>query len=214
MARRRTGVTGVAPIAGLLLAGGLSRRMGGGDKCLRMLGGTTILARIAACVAPQVGSLALNANGDAARFDEFGLPVLPDVIPGNAGPLAGVLTGLEWAATRDCAWLATIPTDAPFLPPDLIGRMADAVVRDGSDMACAASAGRNHPVAGLWPVRLRGALRQAMTAENIRKVDRWTDRYKLSIVEFIADPYDPFFNVNRPEDLDRAEQIIALVDTI
>ena len=207
-------MTGGAPIAGLLLAGGLSRRMGGGDKCLRMLGGTTILARIAACIAPQVGPLALNANGDAARFDDFGLPVLPDVMPGNAGPLAGVLTGLEWASARGCSWLATIPTDAPFLPPELIGRMVDAVASEGSDMACAASAGRNHPVAGLWPVRLRAALRHAMTVENIRKVDRWTGGYELSVVEFTSDPYDPFFNVNRPEDLERAEEIMALVDTI
>jgi molybdopterin-guanine dinucleotide biosynthesis protein A len=207
-------MTGGAPIAGLLLAGGLSRRMGGGDKCLRILGGTTILARIATCVAPQVGPLALNANGDAARFDDFALPVLPDVIPDNAGPLAGVLTGLEWAAAQDCAWLATIPTDAPFLPRDLIGRMADAVAREGSDMACAASAGRNHPVVGLWPVRLRAALRDAMTVENIRKVDRWTGQYKLSVVDFTVESYDPFFNVNRPEDLERAEQIIASVKTI
>jgi molybdopterin-guanine dinucleotide biosynthesis protein A len=207
-------MTGGASIAGLLLAGGLSRRMGGGDKCLRMLGGTTILARIAACVAPQVGALALNANGDAARFDDFDLPVLPDVIPDNAGPLAGVLTGLEWAAAQGCAWLATIPTDAPFLPRDLIGRMADAVAREGSDMACAASAGRNHPVVGLWPVRLRAALRGAMTVENIRKVDRWTGRYNLSVVDFTGDSYDPFFNVNRPEDLERAEQIVASVTVI
>ncbi len=204
-------MTGATPIAGLLLAGGLSRRMGGGDKCLRMLGGETILARIAARIAPQLGPLALNANGDPARFDEYGLPVLPDVIPGNAGPLAGVLTGLEWAAERDCAWLATIPTDAPFLPLDLIARLAAAATREGSDMVCAASAGRNHPVVGLWPVRLRAALRLAMVAEDIRKVDIWTCRYKLSVVEFASEPYDPFVNVNRPEDLDRAEQILTLV---
>ena len=205
-------MSGVAPIAGLLLAGGLSRRMGGGDKCLRMLGGETILARIVARVAPQLGPLALNANGDAARFDEFGLPVLADVFPGNAGPLAGVLTGMEWAAEQKCVWLATIPTDAPFLPLDLIGQMGAAVAREGSDMACAASAGRNHPVIGLWPVRLRSALRHAMAAEDIRKVDSWTGRYKLSVVEFASDPYDPLFNANRPEDLDRAEQILTLAE--
>ena len=207
-------MTGGASIAGLLLAGGLSRRMGGGDKCLRVLGGETILARIIARVAPQFGPLALNANGDPARFDEFGLTVLPDVIPGNAGPLAGVLTGLEWAAARGCDWLATIPTDAPFLPRDLIARMADAVAREGSDMACAASAGRNHPVVGLWPVRLRAALRHAMTVEDIRKVDAWTGRYALSVVAFASDPYDPFFNANRPEDLERAQTILALADPI
>ena len=201
---------GVGPIAGLLLAGGLSRRMGGGDKCLLMLGGETILARIITRVAPQLGPLALNANGDASRFDTFGLPVLPDVVTGNVGPLAGVLTGLEWAAARDCGWLVTIPTDAPFLPMDLVARMAEAVARDGTDMACAASAGRNHPVFGLWPVRLRDALRHAMVAEDIRKVDAWTGRYTLSVVEFASDPYDPFFNANRPEDLVEAEKILTL----
>jgi len=203
-------VTAAAPIAGLLLAGGLSRRMGGGDKCLRLLGGEPILSRIIARVAPQLGPLALNANGDAARFAGFGLPVLPDVIPGNAGPLAGVLTGLEWAEARAGGWLATMPTDAPFPPLDLIARMVDAIARDGSDMACAASAGRNHPVFGLWPVRLGAALRHAMTVDDIRKVDAFTGRYKLSVVEFASEPHDPFFNANRPEDLEQAERILAL----
>ncbi len=146
-------------VAGVLLAGGLSRRMGGGDKALRTLGGETILARVIARARPQVGALALNANGDAARFKAYQLPVIADVIEGFAGPLAGVLTGMEWAARSapECPWVASFATDAPFLPGDLIARLLRAVERDGADMACAASAGRHHPVFGLWPVRLAGA---------------------------------------------------------
>ena len=198
-------------VAGVLLAGGLSRRMGGGDKCLRHLGGETILARIIRCVAPQVGPLALNANGDPSRFSAYGLPVLPDVVGGNAGPLAGVLTGMEWAAAHhpECAWLASFPTDAPFMPDDLVRSMIAATEREGADMACAASAGRTHPVAGLWPVRLRDALRDAMVTEDIRKVDRWTDRYRLAVVDFPVGAVDPFFNTNRPEDLDQAAAFLT-----
>lgn len=200
-------------VAGVLLAGGLARRMGGGDKCLRDLGGQTILSRIVARVAPQVGPLALNANGDPARFGAFGLPVLPDVVPGHAGPLAGVLTGMDWAAVYHpgCTWLASFPTDAPFLPETLVSDLLAAVERDGADMACAASGGREHPVVGLWPVRLRDDLRHAMLDEDIRKVDVWTGRYRLAVADFPAEPLDPFFNANRPEDLDRAR---AILDTL
>jgi molybdenum cofactor guanylyltransferase len=197
-------------IAGVLLAGGLSRRMGGGDKCLRPLGGRTILARIIERVRPQVRHLVLNVNGDADRFADYALPTAGDSIEGFAGPLAGVLTGLEWAQRNapDCAWLASFPTDAPFLPLDLVARMAAAVARSGADMACAVSGGRTHPVIGLWPVRLAGDLRRAMIEEDIRKVDIWTARYRLEQVEFPVTPYDPFFNTNRPEDLEAAEALV------
>ena len=198
-------------VAGILLAGGLSRRMGGGDKCLRLLGGRTILSRIVEAVTPQVDVLALNANGAPGRFADFGLPVIADTVTGNVGPLAGVLTGMEWAAAHrpDCAWIATVPTDAPFLPSGLVGRLTAAVSESGSDMGCAASGGRSHPVCGLWPVHLRGALRAAVVEEGIRKVDVWTGRYGLSIVEFSIEPYDPFFNTNRPEDLSQAEAMLS-----
>ncbi len=198
-------------VVGLLLAGGLSRRMGGGDKCLRVLGGQTILSRIVSVIRPQVEALILNANGAPERFAEFGLSVVPDTVAGNAGPLAGVLTGMEWVAANypDSEWLATVPTDAPFLPRDLIQRMQTAIEEEGTDMACASSAGRNHPVCGLWPVRLRDALREAMINDEIRKVDRWTGRYGLSVIDFDANPFDPFFNTNRPEDLDRAEKLLS-----
>jgi molybdopterin-guanine dinucleotide biosynthesis protein A len=194
-----------------VLAGGLSRRMGGGDKCLRLLGGSTILARIVERAAPQVESLALNANGDAGRFASYGLPVVADSIADFAGPLAGILAGLDWAAAQApaCSHLASFAGDAPFLPRDLVRRFADAVEVESADLACAASCGRTHPVFGLWPVTLREALRRAMVEEEIRKVDRWTARYRLAVVEYGPEPFDPFFNANQPDDLDVAERFAA-----
>lgn len=196
---------------GVLLAGGRARRMGGGDKCLRPLAGRPLLAHVVDRIAPQVGPLVLNANGDPARFAGFGLPVAADPLPGRAGPLAGVLTGMAWASAEapDADWILTVATDAPFLPTDLAGRLHAAVRRDGADMACAASGGRHHPVIGLWPVALRKALEAALRDEGIAKVDRWTARYRLAVAEFDVDPPDPFFNANRPEDLETAETLLA-----
>jgi molybdenum cofactor guanylyltransferase len=198
-------------VVGLLLAGGQSRRMGGGDKALRQLGGITLLERVEARLRPQVAALVLNANGDPARFAGFGLPVVADSIPGFAGPLAGVLAGLDWAAAHrpDCAFVASVATDAPFFPPDLVSRLAQALSAGGADLACAASDGRAHPVFGLWPVRLREDLRHALVAEGVRKVDVWTGRYRLVEVPFPDRPIDPFFNANRPEDLDTAAALLA-----
>jgi molybdopterin-guanine dinucleotide biosynthesis protein A len=198
-------------VAGVLLAGGLSRRMGGGDKALVELGGQTILARVIDRVRPQVATLALNANGDPARFEAFGLPVVADVVDGFAGPLAGVLTGLEWAAEHapDCQWVASFATDAPFLPGNLVAGLLAAVARDEADMACAMSAGRRHPVFGLWPVRLAAELRHALVDEEVRKVDIWTARYRLAVAEFACHPVDPFFNANRPDDLTQAKALLA-----
>jgi molybdopterin-guanine dinucleotide biosynthesis protein A len=197
-------------VVGVLLAGGLSRRMGGADKMLRRIGGKTILSRVIARVTPQVHCLLLNANGDPARFADFGLPVAADSIAGHAGPLAGVLTGMEWAITHvpDCSWVLTAPTDAPFLPGDLVKRMLAAVDEEGTEMACAASGGRSHPVCGLWPVRLAGDLRRAMSEEGIRKVDAWTARYRQAVVDWPTDPVDPFFNANTPEDIAEAERLL------
>jgi len=199
-------------VAGVLLAGGQSRRMGGGDKCLRPLGGRPILAHVIGRVRAQVGPLVLNANGDPARFADFGFPVAADVVEGFAGPLAGVLTGLEWAAANapDCDYVASFACDAPFLPTDMVARLAAELTEQGADMACAASQGRSHPVFGLWPVRLAATLRQAMVEEGVRKVDVWTSQYALatvhfSVVETSAGPLDPFFNANHPDDLAAAE---------
>ena len=202
-------------VVGVLLAGGQSRRMGGGDKALRILGDRSLLAHAIDRAAPQVDRLVLNANGDPARFADFDLPVVPDVIPGFAGPLAGVLTGMTWAVEHapECAWIATFACDAPFFPPDLVARMRKAVAAESAQMACAASQGRTHPVFGLWPVALRGDLERAMREEGIRKVDAWTGRFRLSAVSFdLADtgrgPIDPFFNTNHPQDLAEAERLL------
>ncbi len=199
------------PVLGVLLAGGQSRRMGGGDKCLRPLGGKPILTRIVERVRPQVRRLVLNANGDPARFADYDLPVVGDSVEGFAGPLAGVLAGLDWAAANapDCPVIVTVPTDAPFLPDDLVASLWQAVKLQGAELACAASNGQPHPVVGLWPVALRDDLRRAMTEEDVRKVDRWTARHRLVTVEFPALTVDPFLNVNRPEDLAEAERLLA-----
>lgn len=198
-------------VIGLLLAGGLSRRMGGGDKTLQTLAGRTILDRVIGTVRPQVDRLILNANGDPARFAAFGLPVVADVVEGYPGPLAGVLTGLEWARANapHARWLATFATDAPFLPGDLVAQLIKAVERDGAELACVRSDGRTHPVLGLWPVALADALRRAVVEEGVRKVDAWTARYRLAVADFSTDPVDPFFNANRPEDLEEAERLLV-----
>ncbi len=195
-------------IAGVVLAGGQSTRMGGGDKCLRDLGGRPILAHILDRARPQVARLVLNANGDPARFAPFGLPVVADTVEGYAGPLAGVLAGLDWAAANAPAaiWVASFASDAPFFPTDLVARLHAAVAGDKADLACATSGGQAHPVFGLWRVDLREALRDAMVREKIYKVDRWTARYRLATVEYPAVPDDPFFNANRPDDLEAARR--------
>jgi molybdenum cofactor guanylyltransferase len=197
-------------IAGVLLAGGQSQRMGGGDKCLRMLGGRPILAHVIERAQPQVATLVLNANGDAARFAAFGLPVVADDIAGFAGPLAGVLAGLDWAAANlpQATHVASFATDAPFLPRDLVAALRDGMREGAYQLACAASDGRAHPVFGLWPLALREDLRQALIG-GLRKVDQWTGRYRLIEVEFPAAPVDPFFNANRPEDLAEAERLVT-----
>ena len=200
-----------AAILGVLLAGGGARRMGGGDKCLRFLGGRPLLAHVIERLHGQAGQLLLNANGDASRFAAFGLPVAADCIPGMAGPLAGILTGMEWARTHSpgVTMILSVPTDGPFLPLDLAARLLAAKTAGGARIACARSAGRAHPPIGLWDVALADDLRHAMEAENLRKVDLWTARHALVHVDWPVEPFDPFFNANRPEDLDRAESLLA-----
>jgi molybdenum cofactor guanylyltransferase len=202
-------------VVGLLLAGGLSRRMGGGDKALRLLGGVSLLDRVIDRLRPQVEALVLNANGDPARFARFGLPVAPDSVLDFAGPLAGVLAGLDWTALHrpDCAYVVSVATDAPFLPKDLVARFTVEIEAAQADVACAASGGQAHPVIGLWPVRLREDLRHAVVEEGIRKVDQWTARHRLVRVAFASEPIDPFFNANRPEDLAAAAALLKLSET-
>jgi molybdenum cofactor guanylyltransferase len=201
-------------IVGLLLAGGQSRRMGGGDKALRLLGGRSLLDQVIERMRPQVETLVLNANGDPSRFAQFGLPVVPDSVPDFAGPLAGILAGLDWTAANrpDCSHIVSVATDAPFLPRGLVSRLVHEMEDAGAELACAASAGQSHPVIGLWPMRLREDLRSAVVNEAVRKVDLWTARHRLVVVPFAAQPIDPFFNANRPEDLEKAAALMNLAE--
>lgn len=196
---------------GLLLAGGLARRMGGGDKPLRTIAGRTLLAHVVERLSPQCDGLLLNANGDPARFADYGLPVVADSVPDFAGPLAGILAGLDWLAANRPGpqWLVSVAADTPFIPRDLVARLHDAREAANVPLACAASGGWTHPVIGLWPVALREDLRHALTVEDERKIDRWTARHGVVAVEWPAAPVDPFFNANRPDDLAEAERLHA-----
>jgi molybdopterin-guanine dinucleotide biosynthesis protein A len=185
--------------------------MGGGDKCLRPFAGATILDRILARLRPQVSSIAINANGDAARFARFGLPVLADTVEGFAGPLAGILAGMRWAAAAQpsATHMLSVASDAPFFPADLAARLLSGAGAAGTPLACAASAGQAHPVFGLWPVALADDLERAMREEGLRKVDAWTSRHGCAEIGFpLAGGIDPFFNVNRPDDLAAAEALL------
>ena len=197
---------------GVVLAGGRAQRMGGGDKPLREIGGHTILARVIGRLESQCECLLLSANGDPLRFAPFGLPVIADGVRQHPGPLAGILAGLDWAATHrpNAQWIVSAPGDCPFLPRDLVARLRQAVSAQGAELAVAASQGRSHPVIGLWKVGLRDALREAVVVEGLRKVRDWTGRYRVATVAWPADPLDPFFNVNTIEDLSEAERLAAL----
>ena len=199
------------PTLGLVLAGGLARRMGGGDKALLRIGGMTILERVLERISPQCSAVILNANGDPNRFAPTGLPVVADDVPGFAGPLAGILAGLDWAAAHapEIAFIGSVPGDCPFLPRDLIGRLHAARAAAGAPLACAKSGDWRHPVVGLWSVALRDDLRHALVVEDLRKIEIWTGRHGVALAEWPDKPVDPFFNVNTPEDAARAEEIAA-----
>jgi molybdopterin-guanine dinucleotide biosynthesis protein A len=196
---------------GLVLAGGLARRMGGGDKPMTRIGGKTILERVLERMTPQCSRLVLNANGDPARFASAGLPVIADDVPDFAGPLAGILAGLDWAAAHapDIATVVSVPGDCPFLPRDLVARLSAARAAAGQPLACARSGEWRHPVVGLWPVALRVDLRRALTQEDLRKIELWTARHGVALADWPAEPVDPFFNVNTPEDAAAAERLAA-----
>ncbi len=181
--------------------------MGGGDKALLPLGGKPMLKRVVDRLAPQCSRVILNANGDPARFAAFSLPVIADGIQGFAGPLAGVLAGLEWAAREapETQHIVTLAADTPFAPRDLVQRLAEARQRAGAMIAVAASGGRRHHVVALWPIELAGPLRRALVDEGVRKVEAFADRYPVAMAEWAAEPEDPFFNVNTPEDFAAAE---------
>lgn len=201
-----------ADIGGVILAGGRARRMGGGDKGRLVLGGQSLIERVIGRLAPQVGGLMLNANGAPERFADLGLPVRADGMAGQPGPLAGVLAGLDWAAEAGLARIVTAAADTPFLPLDLVARLAAASEAAGAPIALAATpagAGRDrHPTFGLWSVALRDDLRASLAA-GTRKVIDWTDPHGAVTALFPAGDRDPFFNVNTPEDLERAATLLA-----
>ena len=208
-------VLGAMHVGGLLLAGGQSRRMGGGDKCLLKLGGITLLEHARSRLEPQVECIALNANGALERFDAFGLPVVEDVVKDFAGPLAGVLTGMLWARENHphLTHIATAPSDTPFFPRDVVGRMCAAAMESSVPLACAASNGRAHPVFGLWDARLAGDLERALRNEGLRKIDIWTRRHGVAHANYDVSYYDPFFNINEPGDLIEAEALLQRIDS-
>jgi molybdenum cofactor guanylyltransferase len=197
---------------GVILAGGLARRMDGADKMRIRIGNATILERTLARLRPQCARLILNANTEAARFAETGLPVVADSVPDFPGPLAGILAGLDFAAVQapETAWVVSAPSDCPFLPRDLVERLHRARLDAGATLACAASGGQRHPVIALWPVALREDLRRAVTRKGARKVGEWSARFTLAVAEWPAEPVDPFFNVNTPDDVAEAERLAAL----
>ncbi|MEI9431424.1 molybdenum cofactor guanylyltransferase MobA [Mesorhizobium sp. Cs1299R1N3] len=201
-------------VAGIILAGGQSRRMGGGDKALLPLGGGCVLDQVLSRFGPQFETLALSANGDPARFARFGLPVLADTLEGFAGPLAGILTGLEWAAAgRPCKAVVTAAGDTPFLPLDLVDRLAAAVDERPGSIAVAFSSGRRHPTFALWPTGCREALRHFLVDEDNKRVSAFIEQRDYVEVEFpflqsAGQPIDPFFNINVPDDLALAERLL------
>jgi molybdopterin-guanine dinucleotide biosynthesis protein A len=191
----------------VILAGGLARRMGGGDKPMRLLGGRPLLVHVLERLRPQVAEIILNANGDPARFAGLGLPVVPDTLADHPGPLAGVLAALDRAAALGIPDILSVTGDAPFIPPDLLARLRAARDAEGTPMACARSGGRTHPPIGLFPVVLRDDLRAALLSGE-RTFDRWTDRHGCATADWPIAPWDPFFNVNAPEDLAAAERLL------
>lgn len=210
-------------VAAVVLAGGAARRMGGGDKPLRLLGGRPLLDHVLDRLAPQLpagrAAIAVSANSPPERFAAFGAPVLPDADPdARLGPLAGVLAGMDWAAERGAALLVSAAGDTPFFPEDLVGRLA-AARRPDAPIALAATQDaddrpRAQPTFGLWPVALRDDLRAALHGDGVRKILAWTDRHGAALAPFSVAPVDPFFNVNTPEDLDEAERLLRSIERV
>lgn len=192
---------------GIVLAGGAGRRLGMADKALCLLDGETLLARVLRALGPQVTATVISANGDPVRYAGTGLPVVVDDPPGRLGPLAGLLAGMEWVAREMPAvqWVVMVPADAPFLPSDLVARLAAAA---GTRGAVAVSGERLHPVVGLWPVAMAPVLREALVGDGLRRADAWVARRQAAHVSWSVAPVDPFFNVNTPEDLAEAGRLL------
>jgi molybdenum cofactor guanylyltransferase len=201
--KMKMGISKDTQIGCVILAGGLATRMGGGDKGLKKVGGKPILERVLECVQKQVGPVVINANGDGARFAHYGLDVISDSVEGFVGPLAGILAGMQWMAHNhsDCNFMLSAPTDTPFIPDDLVMRLSASQKENQADIVMAYSNGYDHPVVALWSIALKDDLRKALIDEEMRKIKKWTSRYKVTTVEWPCTPQDPFFNVNSPEDL-------------
>jgi molybdopterin-guanine dinucleotide biosynthesis protein A len=203
----------VPATTGVILAGGRAHRLGGTDKALVEVAGRPMLARVVESLSPQCSDLVINANGDPARLASFGLPVVADDLPGFLGPLAGLLAGLNWTrrARSEAAWMVSTAVDIPFLPLDFVARLHEARARAGADMAVAASGGRRHHVAALWPVGLAGSLQGALTVDGLRAVAAFADRYAVAVAEWPTEPFDPFFNINTPAERARADELAASI---
>ena len=197
-------------VIGIILAGGRSRRFGGGHKFLKKLSNKLLIEHVIDRLRPQTDKLIINSNSDPTLFSAQDLTVVPDSIGGYQGPLAGILTGMEWVVKNQptCEWIVTCPSDAPFIPLDFVGEMQLCAQNEKSEIVCVSSGERAHPVCGLWHVSLATDLRKALINEGVRKIDSWTANYRLSIIEFSNLPYDPFFNINRLSDMETAEKII------
>jgi molybdopterin-guanine dinucleotide biosynthesis protein A len=211
---------GLGPHVGVILAGGSGSRMGVADKPLVRIGGRTMLARVMERFAPQVDRLILNANGDAARFSEFGVAVVPDLVPGLAGPLAGLHAGMRWAEENlpQARFVATVAADMPFIPLDFVAQLSEGCGRDENTVALAASSAGTHPVCGLWPVKLADGLEKLLVSGESTKVLSFADRFMRLNVPFddivlpSGERVDPFFNVNTPEEAQRAGEIAAALE--
>lgn len=198
------------PVLGVVLAGGLARRMGGADKPLLSLGGRTLLSRVVEGLRPQCAEVILNANGSQDRFAGMSLPIVPDSIPNSPGPLAGILTAMEWAATfrPSFGWVASVPCDTPFLPHDLVDRLQEAQATSGKPIVCAASGDHVHHAVALWPTDLRRDLRAELQRNGAQSIRRWAASHGVVHVTWPTSPVDPFFNINTLEDLAAAEALV------
>lgn len=190
-------------LTGVILAGGLSRRMGEQEKSLLELGGKPIISHVIDRLKSQTGKILINANGDPARFSSFNLPVQADTVEGFAGPLAGILAGMHWCKTNapECKYVLSVASDTPFFPDTLAEKLLANIPKDQHAIALASSDSRRHPVFGLWSISLADDLRKFLVDEENRKVMLFVERYPNCIVDFEFETSDPFFNVNTPEDL-------------
>lgn len=206
-------MSNIESIVGVILAGGLARRMGGGDKCLLPLVGKTLLQRTIERAQPQVKTLLLNANGNSLRFARTRLPVISDIYPNNRGPLAGIHAGLDWIRKNNpnAEWLASFASDTPFFPSTLVADLLTAAKKTNANLAIASSLARQHPTFALWHISLISLIEQQLHSDEIPRLQDWMAAQTPTEVSFKADEYDPFFNINTPQDLYAAEPMVPLV---